>query len=192
MPADLVLFNQRCLLVHWKSKRKATWPMSLHLTCQLTMCNFISQDCYIVNTTYMPCRELVCSCSCNICLLTYCYCHQHRCCSNIHTCWVLLQDGCLLGCGHSFSMPADLLSLNIACLLVLCFYSIIPADMVSQYQRRLLVWCRMLAWRFIIGHAFWFGTSLSVMHVGVVPHCSSCLLMWLFTIGHACWRGTLL
>ena len=28
MPADLVLFNQTCLLVHWKSKRKATAPPS--------------------------------------------------------------------------------------------------------------------------------------------------------------------
>ena len=58
--------QQICLLVHWKSKRRATWSMPLHQTCQLTMWNCISQYCYITNTTYIPCRELLCRCSCNI------------------------------------------------------------------------------------------------------------------------------
>ena len=44
---ELGTFNQTCLLVYWKSKRKATWPMPLQYTCQLTLWNFISQDCYI-------------------------------------------------------------------------------------------------------------------------------------------------
>ena len=43
MPADLVLFNQTCLLVHWKSKRKSTWPMPHNQTCQLTLWTLISQ-----------------------------------------------------------------------------------------------------------------------------------------------------
>ena len=47
------------------------------------------------------------------------------------TSWVLLQDGCLLDCGHSISMPADLLSLNISCWLALCF----------SICYNLLVWC---------------------------------------------------
>ena len=39
--------------------------MPLHQTCHLTMWNFIRQDCYIVNTTYMsagpvPLREESC------------------------------------------------------------------------------------------------------------------------------------
>ena len=122
---------------------------------------------------------------------------------------MLLQDGCLLDCGHSISMPADLLSLNIACLLALCFsicytcwygvsLSAMSAGIVSHYQPCLLVWC------LIIGRVFWFGTSLSAMPAVVVPHYRSCLLVsclnvghaphyrpcllaWYFTIGHACW-----
>ena len=110
--------------------------------------------------------------------------------------WVLLQGGCLLACGHSISMPADLFSLNIACLLALCFsicytswygvsLSAMSVGIVSHYQPCLLVW-----WIIIIDHAFWFGTSLSAMPVGVVPHCRSCLLVWCLTIGHTCWYGT--
>ena len=57
----------------------------------------------------------------------------------------------------------------------------VPAGMVSHYQACLPAWC------FIIGHAFWFGTSLSAMPVGEamptgeVPHCKSCLLVWCLT-----------
>ena len=113
-----------------------------------------------------------------------------------HACWLsATADGCLLDCGHSISMPADLLSLNIACLLAVCFsiyytcwfgvsLSVVPAGMVSHNQPCLLAWC------FIIGHVFWFGTLLSAMPVGVVPHYRSCLLGWCLTIGQACWRGT--
>ena len=90
-------------------------------------------------------------------------------------------------CGHSISMPADLLSLNIACLLALCFpicytcwygvsLSAMSAGMVYHYQSCLLVWC------FFIGHTFWFCTSLSAMPVDVVPHYRSCLLVWCLTI----------
>ena len=160
MPADLVLFNQTCLLVHLKSKRKATWLMPLHQTCQLTLWNFISQDCYIVNTTYMPCRELLCRCSCNI-----------------YACWpsvtvtntaagqtCLLVDGYLLDCGHSISMPAGLLSLNITCLLALCF-------------------------SISICYTCWYDVLLSAVSAGVVNHYRSCLLVWYITISHACWCG---
>ena len=55
--------------------------------------------------------------------------------------------------------------------------------MVSNCQPYLLVWC------LTIGHAFWCGTSLSAMSVGVVPHYRSCLLVWCLTIRHACWCG---
>ena len=60
-------------------------------------------------------------------------------------------------------------------------HSAVLDGMVSHYQPCLLAWC------FILGHAFWFGTSLSAMHVGVVPHYRPCLLCWCLTIGHACW-----
>ena len=158
MPADLVVFNQTCLLGHWKSKRKATWPMPLHQTCQFTMWNFISQDCYIVNTTYTPCRELLYRCSCNIyacwpsvtvtntaavqtCLLV-------ECCCKMDTCWtVTTQSACLLTFCHS--------------ILHVCWWcaslSAIPArpaGMVSHYQPCPLVWC------LTISHARWRGDSL--------------------------------
>ena len=55
--------------------------------------------------------------------------------------------------------------------------------MVSHYQPCLLTWC------FIIGHAFWFGTLLSAMHVGVVPHYRPCLLVWCLNVGHVFWCG---
>ena len=117
---------------------------------------------------------------------------------------VLLQDGCLLDCGHLINMPADLLSLNIACLLGMCFsicytcwygvsLSAVPAGMEPHYQSCLLAWC------FIKGHAFWFGTSLSAIPVGVVANYRPCLVGWCHTVGHvfwcgaslyhACWRG---
>ena len=107
-----------------------------------------------------------------------------------------MQDGCLLDCGHSISMPADPLSLNFACLLTLCFsiwytywygvpLSAVSVCMVSHYQLYLLVWC------FITIHAFWFwfGTSLSAMPVGVVPHYRSYHLVWCLTVGHVFWCG---
>ena len=145
------------------------------------MLNFISQDCYIVNTTYTPCRELFFRCSCSI------YASWPS--VTVTNTAAIQQYGCLLDCGHSISMHADLLSLNIACLLALCFsisytywygvsLSAVPAGMMFYYQPCLLSWC------FIIGHVFWFGTSLSAMHVGVVPHYRPCLLVWCLTVGH--------
>ena len=148
-------FNQTCLLVHWKSKRKATWPMSLHQTGQLTLWNFISQDCYIVNTTYMPCRQLLCRCSCNIyacwpsVTITSTAAFQtgllvEHCC-NMDVCWTVAnQSACLLTFCHS--------------ILHVCWrcasLSAIPAIMVSHYQPYLLVWC------LTISHACWRGASL--------------------------------
>ena len=160
MPADLVLFNQTCLLVHWKSKRKATWLMPLHHTCQLTLWNFISQDCYIVNTTYMPCRELLCRCSCNI----------HACWSSVTVTNTTAVQACLLveycckmdACWTVATQSACLLSLNFAWLLALCFY---------------------------ICYTCWYGVSLSAGSAGIVSHYQPCLLVWWINISHACWCG---
>ena len=114
----------------------------LHQTCQLTLCNFISQDRYIVITTYMPCRELLCHCSCNIyacwpsvtvtntaavqtCLLV-------EFCCKMDACWtVAAQSACQLTFCHS------ILHVCWSC----ASLSAIPADMVSHYQLCLLVWC---------------------------------------------------
>ena len=129
----------------------------------------------------MPCRELLYRCSCNINMPSVTVTNTTP-VQNMPIGGELLQDGCLLDCGHSLSMPADHLSLNIACLLAVCFsicytcwygvcLSAVPAGMVSHYQPCLL------AWYFIIRHAFWFRTacwccaSLYVMPSGVVPHC---------------------
>ena len=141
--------------VYWKTKRKTTLPMPLYQTCQLTMCNFISQDCYIINTIYMPCRELLCRCSCNIyacwpsvtvtntaavqtCLLV-------ECCCKMDACWtVATLSACLLTFCHS--------------ILHVCWrcasLSAIPADMVYHYQPCLLVWY------LTISHAYWCCASL--------------------------------
>ena len=166
MPADLVLFNQTCLLVHCKSKRNAIWPMRLHQTCQLTLWNFISQDCYIVYTTYMPCIELLCRCSCNIyaCLPSVTVtntaavqtCLLVEFCCKMDAWWtVATQSACLLTFCHS--------------ILHVCWrcdsLSALPAGMVSHYQLCLLVWC------------------LTIIHY------RSCLLVWYLTISHACWCG---
>ena len=136
-------------------KGKATWPMPLHQTCQLTMWNCISQYCYITNTTYIPCRELLCCCSCNIyacwpsvtvtniaavqtCLLVECYC-------KMDACWtVAAQSAFLLTFCHSI----------LHALWGCASLSAIPAGMVSHYQPCLLVWC------LIISRACWCGASL--------------------------------
>ena len=152
--------------------------------CQLTLWNFISQNCLIVNTIYMPRRELLRRCSYN----TYaCWpsvtvtiaaavqtCILVECCCKMDACWtVATQSACLLTFCHS--------------ILHVCWrcasLSAIPACMVSHYQPCLLVWC------FIIGHAFCFGAPLTAMPVGVVPHYRSCLLVWCLTAGHVFWCG---
>ena len=113
--------------------------------------------------------------------------------------WVLLQDGCLLDRCHSISMSANLLPLNLTCLLVLCFsichncwYGIsllvVPAgvvphywpfnsSVVPHYQPCLLLVCCLT-----IGHAFWCGASVAPMPVGAVPHYRVCLQIWCLTI----------
>ena len=143
MPADLVLFNQTCLLVHWTSKSKATWLIHLHQTWQLTLWNFISQDCYFVNTKYMLCRELLCRCICNIyaswlsvtatnTASVQTFLMVEYCC-NMDACWTVAnQSVCLPNFCHSI-LP-----------LILPFgvsLSAIPAGVVSNYTPCILVWC---------------------------------------------------
>ena len=138
MPADLVPFNQIYTQVHWKSWRKLTRLMPVHQTCQLTVWNFIRQDCCLVECYF---RELLRCCSCNIyawwpsvftatntaavqiCLLVECCCKMDA-CSILHVSW----------CCASLSA--------------------IPVGMVSHYQPCLLVGC------LTIGHTFWCGASM--------------------------------
>ena len=187
---EFVLFNQICLLVHWKSKRKATWPMPLHQTCQLTLWNFISQDCYIANATYMPCRQLLCHCSCNI-----------------NACWptpLLFKHAYWLSAAARWTL-AGLQPLNQHVCRPFVTQYCISAGVVLLYLLYLLVWCLtiscacwcgasyrsyLLVWYITISHACWCGASLEVMPSYVVPHCRSCLLVWCLIKCHACWRGT--
>ena len=144
----------------------------------------------------MPCRELLCYCSCNI---------MYACWPSVtaqntqlfkHAFWLSGAARWMLAVlWHSISMSADLLSLNIACLLALCFsicytcwygvsLSAVSAGTVSHYQPCLLVWC------LTISRVSWYGVSLSAVPAGVVLHFRSCLLVWCLTVGHVFWRGT--
>ena len=157
---DLVVVNQTCPLVHWKSKRKGTWPMPLHHTCQLIIRNFISQDCYIVHTTYMPWVAMSL---------------QQQ--NIMHACLVLLSPISLLF-EHAYWLRAaarwvlaGLWPLNQqACWPFVTQYCM-SAGGVLLFLLYLLVWC------FIIGHAFWLGTY------------QPCMLVLCLTIGHDFWGG---
>ena len=145
----------------------------------------------------MPCRELLYRCSCNIyaCWPSVTVRSQHLSCSK-HAYWSSTAARWMLaGLWPLISMPADLLPLNNACLLVVCFsicyccwygvsLSAVPAGVLLHYRSCLL------ALYLTISHACWCCASLKAMYAGVVPHCRSCLLAWRVTIGHACWRGT--
>ena len=63
---------------------------------------------------------------------------------------------------NHISMPADVLPLNPAYLLSLCFS---------------------------ICHTCWYGDSLSAVPAGMVPHYQPYLLVWCLTIGNAFWCG---
>ena len=99
-------------------------------------------------------------------------------------CWtVATRSICLPIFNYSISMPADLLPLIPACLLVLCISICHTCVYGSHYQPCLLVWS------LTIGHAFWCDASLSAMPSGVMPHYQPCLLVCCLTIGHAFWCG---
>ena len=85
---------------------------------QLTLLNYISQDCYIVITTYMSCREMLCRCSCNIyaywpsvtvtntaavqtCLLVECCCKMDA-CRTVATQLACLLTFCMRGSRNFF------------------------------------------------------------------------------------------
>ena len=156
MPADLVLFNHTCLLVHWKSKTKATWPIPIHQTCQLTLWNFISQGCYIVNTKYMLCWEL-CRCSCNIYACppsdtatnttAVQTCLPVECCCIMNACWIMATQSAFLPTVYHSILPLILL---VWCLTIsrVCWYGVL------QYRPCILVWC------LTISRACWCSVSL--------------------------------
>ena len=168
--------------------------MALHQTCQLTLWNFISQGCYIVNTKYMLCGELLYHCNCNIyaCWPSVTATETDQtfilieCCCNIDACWtVATQSACLPTFFHSI-LPHILL---VWCLIIsrACWCGVLlwamQSGVVPHYQLCLLV-CG-----FIIGHDFWCGISLSALTVYVVPHYRPYLLVWCLTLGNAFWCG---
>ena len=213
MPANLVQLNQKCLRVYWKSKRKAAWPMLLHQdmptnTMKLYQAKLLHRqyNIYACWPSATPCRKLLWRCNMYACWPSV-TAKKTRCCLNMSSGWVLLQAVCLLDRRHSISMHVDILPLNPACLLVLCFsichtcwYSIslsaMPACVIPHYRQLLLVRCLTIrcacCWGALlyIGYAFWCGASLSAVPVGVVSHYRSCILVWYLTVGHAYWRLT--
>ena len=58
-----------------------------------------------------------------------------------------------------------------------------PSGVVPHYQPCLLVCC------ITIGHAFWYGASLSAKPSIMVPHYRPCFLVWCLIISHFCWCG---
>ena len=76
MPAELVPFNQTCLLDHWKPKRKTTRPMPLDLKGQIT------ETLLGMAVATLPMQQL--------CLLVHCHSVQRAIISlqlKKHTCW---------------------------------------------------------------------------------------------------------
>ena len=104
-------------------------------------------------------------------------------------------------------MSVDLLPLNHACLLVLCFFicytcwycvslPAVSAGVVPNYRPCLLVMGLTISRTCgVVPHKSAFPLSwylISAISAGVVPPCRPCLLVWCLTIVHACWYGTLL
>ena len=149
--------------------------MPLHKTCQLTLWNFISQDCYIVNTTYMSWRELKCRCSCSF---------------NIYACWPsvtvtntnAVQTCLLVECCCKIDAWWTVATKQHACWPFVTQYCM-SAGVVLLYLLYLLVWC------LTISPVCWYSVSPSAVPAGVVNHYRSCLLVWYITITHACWCG---
>ena len=111
------------MLCHCSRNIYSCWPTN---TAAVQICLLVK--CHSVLRAAMPLQLQ------QICLLAKCNCHTHRCCSNMPTGGMLLQDGCLLDRCHSVSMPADLMPLNPACRLAWYFSIAIPAGMLPHYQ----------------------------------------------------------
>ena len=169
--------------------------MPLHQTCQLTMCNFIRQDCYIVHTTYMSavqCHSVkLCRCSCNIYACWPCVtatntaavqtCLLVECCCKMDACWtVATQSACLpIFCLSILHVCCRCASLSAIPASYGVSLSAVPAGVVPHYRQHPLVWCLTTS------HACCGGASLYVMPSRVVPHYQPCLLVWCLTIGNA-------
>ena len=165
--------------------------MPLHQICQLTLWNFIRQDCYIVKTKYMPVGPVplrVESCyvasaatymSAGLVILPQTpLLFKHAYWLGVAARWVLAGPLPLKIC-----MPADLLPLNPACLLALCFsicHTCWYGASLSAVLGGVVPHCRLCFWR---------GASLSAVPAGVVPHYRSCHLVWCLIISHTCWFG---
>ena len=137
-------------------KEKSYLTDALHQPCQLTVWNFISQDCYIVNTTYMQCRDLLIAAA-----ATY-----------MPAGLVLLSTTPLLF-KHAYWlrtaarwMLAGLWPLNQHACWPLVTQYCMSAGIVLLYLLFLLIWCLSTS------PACWYGISLSAVPAGVVLHYS--------------------
>ena len=134
----------------------------------------ISKDCYIVNTIYMPWRELLCRCSCSICMPA----------DLVSQTTLLFKRAYWLSADTSW-MLARLWPLNRHACWPFVTQFCMPAGAVLLYLVYLLVWC------LTISRVCWYGVSLSAVPAGVVLHYKSCflVLVWYITICHDCWCG---
>ena len=164
----LVVFNQTCLLVYWKSKRKATWPMLLLQTCQLTLSAKTAtlqiqhtcqvESCYVAAAaTYM---------SAGLVLLS--------------PTPLLFKQACWLSAAARWMLAGLWPLYQHACWSFVTQYCM-SAGGVLLYLLYLLVWC------LTISRACWYGVSLSALPASELLHYRSCLLVWYLTISLACW-----
>ena len=147
-----------------KINGKATRPMPLHQTCQLTMWNFIRQDWYIVSTTYMSGKTDTLSIQ-HICLLVQC--HSAKRAAYICACWP-----CVAATNTSAVQT---------CLLVECCCKMEACCTVATQSACLPIFCLSIL------HVCCRCAFLSAIPAGMVSHCQPCLLVWCITIGHAFW-----
>ena len=113
--------------------------------------------CYIVNTTYMPCRELLYHCSCNIyaCWTSVTVTNT----AAVQTCQ-LFENCCKMDASWTVAPQSACLLTFCHLILHVCWWCAslsvihVPAGIASHYQPCLLVWC------LTISRACWCGTSL--------------------------------
>ena len=149
----LVPFNQTNIQVHWKSKRKLTRLKPVHHTCQLTVWNFIRQDCCLVE---YHSRELLCCCSCNI----------YACWPSVFTATntatiqicLLVEWCCKMDASCVFVTQSYMLAGVVTSICHTCRYGVslsaVPAGLLPPYRQCLLVWF------LTISHACWYVASL--------------------------------
>ena len=161
----LVPFNQTCLLVHWKSQRKATRVMPSsdmpNNTVKLYQVRLLHCQ-YNIHPYWCsapPCRELLCHCSCNI-----------------YACWPSVTD-------------TDTAAVQTCILVECCCKSAAVRWMLAGSLPLNQHACQHFATHLL--RICWRCASLSAISAGMVSHYQPCLLVWCLTMGNAFWCGAI-